>query len=64
MLSLREHREAKGLTTKYVAKQLGIKVETLLAKERGERNWTTRELVKLAIIYDCKDITKISDIMN
>ena len=63
-MSLREYRESKGLTAKYVAEQLGIKVETLRAKERHERNWTIKEVVMLAVLYDCKDITTITDLQN
>lgn len=49
--TFREIRTDKGLTTSFVAKHIGLCVNTLLAKERGERSFTARETQMLCELY-------------
>lgn len=62
MTSFREMRKKHGFTSKHIADYLGIKVDTLNAKERGDRAWNNKELIMLSMKYDIKDITNISDV--
>lgn len=49
-MKLRDLRKKSGLTTKYVANQLGIKPRTLNQKER-DNSFTTLQLEKLCDLY-------------
>lgn len=52
-MKLRSLREAKGLTTKYVAEQLGIKPQSLTKKERTNK-FNVLQLAKLCELYGVK----------
>lgn len=59
--TLREWRKEKGLTIAYVSSQLGLSPFSLNAKERGERQFTMRQLKILCDLYSIslKDINFI-----
>lgn len=52
-MTLKEARQAKGLTTKYVAEKLGIHPKSLNRKER-ENSFNTLQLEKLCELYDVR----------
>lgn len=52
-MKLREIRKMKGLTSEYVANQLGIKTRTLNKKER-ENSFTVLQLKELCKLFDVK----------
>ena len=49
--TLREWRELKGYTTKFVANQLGVSPLTLTAKERGDIDFTAAQVNRLCELY-------------
>ena len=46
----REIREALGLTTKFVAAQLNINSHNYTRRERGEVEWTAKELKAFSML--------------
>lgn len=57
--TLREYRQSKGLSTKYVAEKLGIKPRTLNYKERNNV-FNSLQLAMLCSLYEIKDVSTIS----
>lgn len=49
--TLREWRELKGYTTKFVANRLGVSPLTLTAKERGDIDFTAAQVNQLCNMY-------------
>lgn len=50
-MKLIDIRKSKGLSRKFVAEYLGIKRDTLTAKELGYRHFTVDDIRKLAELY-------------
>lgn len=56
--TFRELRNSHGFTSSYVAQKLHITDFSLLAKERGDRSFTAKEVQELCKLYS----VNISDI--
>lgn len=52
-LRLRELREAKGLSQRKVADEIGVTPGTVALWELGKRNLSMRNLIALANLLDC-----------
>jgi hypothetical protein len=50
-LSIRELRWSRGLSLEYGARAIGVSVREFLAKERGQSDFTAREVAILASLF-------------